>query len=140
MARPKSRDTDARILLLSSDPKREWNIFHTLRNLGEATHVKFDHTIIPKKSNDFLGKKCVKDEHVTSNAEHLYQKLASTSGRGGMAQLADQKTLTSIPIFDQYTFFFAFYAKKKIKTEKHDSGVMGYVLMFLLPRTLVFQP
>jgi hypothetical protein len=126
MVRPKSRGIDARILLLSSDKRYEWNIFHTLRNLREVTDVKFDQYILPKKSRDILEKKYRKDEHLTSNADHLYRNLLPLSGRGGMAPSGDQKPLTRVAIFDEYIFFCAHYAKRN-KSETHDSSLMRYV-------------
>jgi len=74
---PASRD--ARLPLLTTDPRCSWNALHILRALRDTREVQLDETILPYRTQDYLnGDDALFGEVVTDNARHLWGRIYGT--------------------------------------------------------------
>jgi hypothetical protein len=70
---------DARVPLLTTDPRCAWNALHILRALRDTREVQLDETILPYRTQDFLnGDDALFGEVVTDNARHLWGRIYGT--------------------------------------------------------------
>lgn len=66
---------DARVPLLTSDPRYAWNAFHILRGLRDTREVQLDESLLPYRTQDFLNGDALFEEVATDNAKRLWQHI-----------------------------------------------------------------
>jgi hypothetical protein len=75
MAKPRGGSKDARVPLLTSDPRCAWNALHILRGLRDTREVQLDESLLPYRTQDFLAGERWYEEVATENATRLWQHI-----------------------------------------------------------------
>lgn len=73
--RPPRGGKDARVPLLTSDPRCAWNALHILTGLRDAREVQLDESLLPYRTQDFLNGDPLYEEVATDNAKRLWQHI-----------------------------------------------------------------
>lgn len=111
---PKSKEArDWRVMILTSDHRSSWNVYHTFANVRDHRKMPLDERMLPYRTEEYLKASTLHDqerfEKVATDNRILYEQYLLRGNRG-------TRTPLLVPLLDHYHFIFFYYGL----AEKND--------------------